>query len=184
MNSLEPLPELPPREISRRRPGRPLVFIRHPGLDRILLALPAFSTGSTTKPYGVFCPLVLDACRVLTNHAGTSRGDFLALDIQGHNRIPIDDAPLTDECYYFLGPPEVEANTNYPIVRTFSAFTFPLVLPDRWARAAAVLQQQPRSRPIWFPSFQSEKLMSQRVWVRDEKCIITRYPDGASFPAI
>ena len=178
MNSRERLPEPTPREISLR-PFKPLVIISHPGLDRILLALPAFSTGSTTTPYGVFCPLVLDACRVLTNHAGTSRGDFLALDIQGHNRIPVDDAPLTDDCYYFLGPPGVEANRNYPIVKTFSAFTFPPVLPDRWARAAAVLRRQPRSPRIWSPP--SERKMSVRVWGRDKRCIITQYPDGASF---
>ena len=158
-------------------------MIMHPALEAKLLGFPALSTGSTTAPYGVFRPLVPDACRVLTNHAATRNGrgdfkDFLASDRDGRHRIPVDDAPLEDNCYHFLGPPEVEANRNSPIVKTLSAFTFPFVLPDRWARTAALWQQL---RPSYERYVSSPNQMSTFVSGMDEKCAVARYPNCASF---
>ena len=181
MNTREALPAPAPREVFCRQH---LVFIRHPGRDEPLFRFPALSTGCTSAPYGVFRPLVLDACRVLTNRAANIQededGDFLASDIQGRNRIEVDDTPLDVDCYYFLGPPEVEANRNYPIVKTLSAFTFPSVLPDRWAKIADALGQQYYPPLTCRHSTPSE--MSTIVGMRDEhRCAITRWLDCMLF---
>ena len=167
------LPPTPQEIFCRQRP----VFINHPGRDQPLLTLPAFSTGSPATPYGVSRPLVLDACRVLTNHAANNQGDFLATDIQGRDRLEIDDTPLDVDCYYFLGPPEDEFHRDYPIVKTFSAFTFPPTLPDDWARVADTLQrpchgadEPPRASSV-----------SSYVRKRDARCAVTKYSDGALF---
>ena len=179
MNTREALPAPAPREVFCRQH---LVFIRHPGRDEPLFRFPALSTGCTSAPYGVFRPLVLDACRVLTNRAANIQEDvdFLASDIQGRNSLEADDTPLDVDCYYFLGPPEVEANRNYLIVKTLSAFTFPSVLPDRWAKIADALGQQCYPSLVLRHSTPSE--MSTIVGMRDEhRCAITRWLDGALF---
>nr|VWP02221.1 Transcriptional repressor rco-1 [Ganoderma boninense] len=110
------------------------VSINHPDRNLPLLKFPALFTGpSPTTPYGVFRPLVLDACRVLTNHASNTEadGDYLASDIEGSNRVEINDTPLAFDRCYFLGAPDAEAHRNYPIVNTLSAFAFPAPLPER-----------------------------------------------------
>ncbi|KAM5535253.1 hypothetical protein V8D89_011059 [Ganoderma adspersum] len=178
MNTREALPAPAPQEVFCRQH---LVFIRHPGRDVPLFRFPALSTGSTAIPYGILRPLVLDACRVLTNRAANGQedgGDFLASDIQGRDRLEVDDTPLDVDCYYFLGPPEVEDNRNYPIVKTLSAFSFPSTLPRRWARLADALgQQQSYPSPIWRRPAPSE--MSTMVGLRDEhRCAITRWIDS------
>ena len=90
----------------------------------------------------------------------------------------IDDTPLDFDCYYFLGPPEDEANRNYPVVKTLSAFTLPSVLPDRWAQIMDARQQQRPCPPqIWLPW--SEQNMPLFVQLRDKQCAITRCTNGA-----
>ncbi|PIL31156.1 hypothetical protein GSI_05853 [Ganoderma sinense ZZ0214-1] len=173
MNIREPLPARPePQEISRR--PRPL-DVKHPRLNFPLFRFPAFSTGSPTTPYGVSRLLILDACRVITNHAANCQGDFLSTDKQGQDRLEIDDTPLDVHCYYFLGAPEVEANRDYPIVKTFSAFRFPSVLPAHWARIA-----ERRPPLLYNHGFSFEPCpMSDLVWCRDRGvCTITRWPDA------
>ena len=178
MNRRESLPAPKPQEILNR--GR-IVYIKHPAQDRLLFSFPALSTDSTGNHYGVFHPLVLDACRILTNRAASSQGDidsdFLATDIEGHNRVSINITYLDVDFYYFLGPPEDEINRNYPIVKTLSAFTFPTVLPDRWAKIADAWRQQ-RSDPERPPATASQ--MSAIVERRDRKCALTRWRDCTS----
>ncbi|KAM5535259.1 hypothetical protein V8D89_011065 [Ganoderma adspersum] len=159
-------PSTPQEVFCRQRP----VFINHPGRDLPLLTFPAFSTGSTATPYGVSPPLVLDACRVLANHAAKNQEDFLATDIQGRDRLEIDDTPLDVDCYCFLGAPEVVANRAYPIVKKFSAFRRPSILPDRWALIAT---RRPRSL-LEYPRPLSPSQMPDRVRLRDRDCILTR----------
>ncbi|KAI1791922.1 hypothetical protein LXA43DRAFT_1008482 [Ganoderma leucocontextum] len=154
------------------------LLIWHPGLDAPLLCLAALSTGSTATPYGVFRSLVLNACRVLTNHAAHYDADFLATDIEGRNRVPIDDTPLDFDCYYFLGPPEVAAHKNYPIVKTFSAFTFPRTLPPDWAGGVANATREVQT-PQLLPQDASSRFMAPAVQWRDLQCVATRYPDAA-----
>ncbi|KAM5533532.1 hypothetical protein V8D89_012811 [Ganoderma adspersum] len=160
------LPPTPQEVFCRQRP----VFINHPGRDLPLLTFPAFSTGSTATSYGVSRPLVLDACRVLANHAAKNQEDFLAPDIQGRDRLEIDGTPLDVDCYYFLGAPELEANRDFPIVKTFSTFRCPSVLPDRWALIAT---RRPRSL-LEYPRPLSPSQMPDRVRLRDRDCILTR----------
>ncbi|KAI1791924.1 hypothetical protein LXA43DRAFT_1135429 [Ganoderma leucocontextum] len=183
MNQRQELEVPKPQQILYQEP-QDLLFIKH-------LCLPALSTNSpdptnsTEMHYGVFRPLVLDACRVLSNRAANNQDseDFLATDIQGRNRVEINDEPLDVDCYYFLGPPEVEANRNYPIVKTLSAFTFPSVLPDRWATIGdALRQQQPRLSRGRLPPAPSQ--MSNSVGQRDENCAITRWRDCALFRSV
>ncbi|KAI1791925.1 hypothetical protein LXA43DRAFT_368484 [Ganoderma leucocontextum] len=174
MNRRQDLPVPEPQDILFR-PCKERVVVRRPVYNAELLYLPALSTGSTATPYGVFRPLVLDACRVLTNRAANNQDseDFLATDIEGRDRVEINDEPLDVDCYYFLGPPDVEANRNYPIVKTLSAFTFPSVLPDRWAQIA---RQRPPSRTRMPPPPASD--MSALVKERDWNCAVTRWPDS------
>ena len=169
-----------PQEIFCRQ--RPL-FVNHPGRDQPLLTFPAFSTGSPSTPYGVSRPLVLDACRVLTNHAANNQGDFLATDIQGRDRLQIDDTPLDVDCYYFLGHPELnlkdDANRDYPIVKKFSAFRFPPVLPDHWAQIA---KRRPRKLLAYPRPLSSPSQMHNFVKLRDRgACALTRCLERTSF---
>ncbi|KAI1784333.1 hypothetical protein LXA43DRAFT_226566 [Ganoderma leucocontextum] len=177
MNRRQDLPVRTPQDILFR-PCKERVVIRRPGYNAELLYLPALSTGSTATPYGVFRPLVLDACRVLTNRAANNQDseDFLATDIEGQNRVEINDEPLDVDCYYFLGPPDVEANWNYPIVKTLSAFTFPSVLPDRWTKIAR--HQPPSRRRLPAPPASG---MSCLVKERDRNCAVTRWPDSTQY---
>ena len=171
MNIREALLAPAPQQVFYRQQP---IFIRHPGCDLPLLCFPALSTDSTGH-YGVFRPLVLNACRVLTNHKADYNEDFLATDRQGQSRVPIDDTPLDVDCYYFLGPPEGESHSDYPIVKTFSAFTFPSTLPDDWARVADTLQ-----RPC-HGADEPPRASSASSYVRrrDARCAVTKYSDGA-----
>ncbi|PIL28685.1 hypothetical protein GSI_08729 [Ganoderma sinense ZZ0214-1] len=170
MNPRDPLSVPTPREILFRGWT---VLIKHPGLDVRLLKFPALSADPTGR-CGLFCPLVLNACRVLTNNKAEYGADFLATDIQGHNRIRIDDTPLDVDCYYFLGPLELEANRNYPIVKSFCAFIFPSSLPDDWCVIADA-----RQRPIpVLGRAPPASAMSYEVKTRDGRCVITHYCDS------
>ena len=120
------LPITPPVEITRGK----LVLINHPGFGHPLFCLPAYSGEAdpsiqdrSTTVFGVCYQLALDSCRVITNHAANNEDDFLARDVEGKIPIPIDDVrPLTPgDYYYFLGPPNISTNCNYPIVKDFSA---------------------------------------------------------------
>ncbi|KAI1784332.1 hypothetical protein LXA43DRAFT_1101509 [Ganoderma leucocontextum] len=177
MNLRQDLPVPTQQEIFYRRTKDLLIW--HPGLDVPLLRLAALSTGSTATPYGVFRSLVLNACRVLTNHAAHYDADFLATDIEGQNRVPIDDTPLDFDCYYFLGPPEVAAHKNYPIVKTFSAFTFPRTLPPDWAGVANATRDSEVQTPQRQPQDAPSRFMAAAVQWRDVQCAATRYPDAA-----
>lgn len=132
------LPLNPP--ISIVRAG--LVVINHPGVDEALFIFPAHSgetdpSDPSATVSGVCRHLILDSCRVITNYAAHSQNDFLAKDREGKTPIPMDGAqPLTPgDYYYFLGPPDEPANSNYPTVKSFSAFRFPRKIPDHWYRA-------------------------------------------------
>ncbi|PIL32435.1 hypothetical protein GSI_05137 [Ganoderma sinense ZZ0214-1] len=155
------------------------VSIRHPGrLGATLFAFPAYShpdpTDSSGRRSGLYHLLALDACRIVTNYAANNRGDFLARDREGKTPVPIDDVSLLTygNYYYFLGPPEVHANCNYPIIKSFSAFVFPSQLPDNWytARTGARWQQ---TLPL--PQIVSSTNMSIHVVTRDECCTATKY---------
>ncbi|PIL31146.1 hypothetical protein GSI_05842 [Ganoderma sinense ZZ0214-1] len=172
MNIREPLSAPEPQEIFC---APDVVRIIHPRHEfPPLLHFPAFSTGSPTTPYGVSRFLLLDACRVLTNHAANYQEDFLASDSQGEDRLEINDTPLNVNCYYFLGPPEVEANRDYPIVKSLSALRFPSVLPAHWARIA---ERRP-PRPYDYRISPEPSMMTDLVRRRDRVCTITACPDA------
>ncbi|KAM5541506.1 hypothetical protein V8D89_004696 [Ganoderma adspersum] len=154
------------------------VFIKHPGVGKSLFSFPAYSypkpTGAPEIPFGVFHPLALDACRVITNHAsGTqSQADFLAEDREGKTPVPIDDVSLLTpgDYYYFLGPPGVHTNCNYPIVKDFSAFRFPSRLPQHWYRARRSARLERGVAGVAPSSW-----MSTYVTSRDRYCALSGY---------
>ena len=156
------------------------VLIKHPGRDKLLLRLPCFTQLDATDPAaktrcGVSRRLVLNACRILTNHAASDQGDFLASDLEGQDKVPVEDPnPLDFHCYYFLGPPEVEAYRNYPIVKMFSAFRFPSSLPEDWCQSSSGMQSLSDDEPIV-----SSSGMSCYVHARDRRCAVTGYQDCA-----
>lgn len=153
------------------------VIIKHPGVDKPLFCFPAFSQPDPTFPtdpsqtiFGVCRRLVLDACRVITNHASDNQADFLADDREGQTSVHIDDPkPLSPGTYfYFLGFPDYSANRNYPIVKSFSAFVFPSQIPDHWYSARGTFQASARGLEVV-----SSTQMSAYVSGRDKYCILS-----------
>ncbi|KAM5541503.1 hypothetical protein V8D89_004693 [Ganoderma adspersum] len=150
------------------------VIIKHPDVDKPLFRFPAFSQPDPTDPsqtiFGVCRRLVLDACRVITNHASDNQADFLAEDREGQTPVHIDDPkPLSPGTYfYFLGPPHHPANRNYPIVKSFSAFVFPSQIPDHWYSARSTFQAAARGLEVV-----SSTEMSAHVSARDKYCILS-----------
>ncbi|KAI1784566.1 hypothetical protein LXA43DRAFT_1041611 [Ganoderma leucocontextum] len=149
------------------------VFLIHPGVGKSLFWFPAYSQPDPTDPskplFGVCHSLALDACRVITNHAANNRGDFLAKDSGGEDRVSVDDVKLLPpgDYYYFLGTGNA-ANHNYPIVNRFSAFRFPSQIPDNWYNTRSSFRAVDRGINVV-----SSANMSDRVSARDKYCILT-----------
>ncbi|KAM5541504.1 hypothetical protein V8D89_004694 [Ganoderma adspersum] len=153
------------------------VIIRHPRLGNVLFLFPVYSDEpDPTHPFkplvGVCHRLVLDACRIVTNHAVNNQEDFLAEDREGQTPVHIDDSKtLSARTYfYFLGPAKDASSRNYPIVKEFSAFIFPRRLPEHWytARTSGRLTRG-------HVSIVSSTNMSVHVATRDQGCAATRY---------
>ncbi|PIL32444.1 hypothetical protein GSI_05146 [Ganoderma sinense ZZ0214-1] len=152
------------------------VLIYHPAVGRPLFIFPAYSdevdlNDSLKTVSGVCCSLVLDSCRIITNYAASNQDDFLATDREG--KISIDGVqPLTTGVYYyFLGPPNVAANCNYPVVKDFSAFRFPAQLPRHWYDARAT------ARHTSVQIVSASNMSNHVVW-RDKYCALST---GQSF---
>lgn len=163
------------------------VIIRHPGLGNVLFLFPAYSEPDPTDPseskrlLGVCRRLLLDACRVVTNHAVNNQEDFLAEDRQGQTPVPIDDSkPLSTPTYfYFLGPAKDASSRNYPIVKEFPSFIFPRRLPEHWytARTSGRLTSG-------HVTVVSSTDMPVHVTARDEGSAATRYQNCTFFHVV
>ena len=158
------------------------VIIRHPGLDKMLFRFSAYSgpdpTDSSKRLVGVYHRLVLDACRVITNHTAIDQSDFLAEDREGKSPVPLDDAKLLSprDYFYFLGSASDPVNLKYPIVMSFSAFIFPPHIPNNWYTAR--LSGQLTGGQV---SIASSTDMSAHVTSRDQYCAATKYRHCAFF---
>ncbi|TBU59987.1 hypothetical protein BD310DRAFT_923640 [Dichomitus squalens] len=149
------------------------VDIIHPGFNRPLFSLPAFSdepTPSGDTQYGVDHRLVLDACRILTNLTANDQDGYIAHDCAGEQRVSLDISLLSPGRYFYhLASPGT--TSKYRIVKDFSAWRLPASIPSHWVRT-----RTPEERSALYRyEFNSASAMSRVVVSEDGHCVITQY---------
>ncbi|KAI1784573.1 hypothetical protein LXA43DRAFT_208138 [Ganoderma leucocontextum] len=153
---------------------RAQVIINHPVVGYSLFSFPAYSgepdpNDASKTVFGVYHPLALESCRVITNHAAKNHDDFLAKDREGTIPVHRDVTTLTPgDYYYFFGPSKEAANCNYPIIKEFSALRFPSRIPDHWYHTRETARYAVVERV-------SSSNMSNHVASRDKHCALTKY---------
>ena len=149
------------------------VRVFHPGYDIVLFSLPAFDSildiTSGTSANGVNLRLVLDGCYIIANN----EEGFLATDLDGTERIPIDNTLLPPGKYFYHLKSAPGAGHKYPVLCEFAAWTPPPPekRPAHWSRKDTL--NAPYHNVTHLAASASD--MSEAVKNQDQRCILTQY---------